>query len=71
MARVTELGLLNYLRAQRGQTVDELIAKRQKVKNDALFTIPLNSERKRHTVVFEKPDGSVRLYCKGAPEVVC
>lgn len=31
--------------------------------------IPLNSERKRSTIVLAKGDG-FRIYCKGAPEVV-
>ena len=31
--------------------------------------IPLNSERKRATVAYQRGDG-YRIYCKGAPEVV-
>jgi len=34
-----------------------------------VMKVPLNSERKRSTIVFQKGEG-FRIYCKGAPEVV-
>ena len=66
---VTELGLLNYLR-QCGVDVKSKIAARIEIsQSGAEMKIPLNSERKRSTIVLPHGDG-FRIYCKGAPEKV-
>jgi calcium-translocating P-type ATPase len=66
---VTELGLLNYLRDS-GVAVKDTIATRTEMSTAGVeMQIPLNSERKRSTIVLPKGDG-FRIYCKGAPEVV-
>jgi magnesium-transporting ATPase (P-type) len=39
---------------------------------ETLFSIPFNSKRKRQTTVIKHPsqEGKIRVYCKGAPEIV-
>jgi magnesium-transporting ATPase (P-type) len=32
--------------------------------------IPFSSERKRGSIVVKTEDGNVRIYCKGAPDLV-
>jgi len=35
-----------------------------------LCIVPFDSQRKRGSIVVEREDGSVRVYCKGAPDVL-
>jgi len=39
-------------------------------KDNILTTIPFDSAIKRTTTVIERPDGTVRVYTKGAPDVL-
>ena len=71
---VTEIGLRDYLRKHAGkEAIDTFFGRRKELLDDAKFGIkvPLNSERKRATIAFEKAGGEeMRIYCKGAPEMV-
>jgi Ca2+ transporting ATPase len=70
IGNVTECGLLNYL-VDAGFDVEEKLKERRN-DIDFLFSIPFSSKRKRATTVFKHPsqEGKVRVYCKGAPEIV-
>jgi len=63
---VTECGMLKYLVHSGVEVKAELAAKEGKEE----WKIPFNSTRKRATAAFRRDDGSVRVYCKGAPEIV-
>jgi magnesium-transporting ATPase (P-type) len=39
-------------------------------KDNILTAIPFDSAIKRTTTVIERPDGTVRVYTKGAPDVL-
>lgn len=65
---VTEIGLLKYLNIS-GCPVKDHITEREQQK--PIFTIPFSSARKRATTVCWINGGSkVRVFCKGAPEMV-
>jgi len=65
---VTEVGLLKYLNGS-GCAVKDQIKERDDQK--PIFTIPFSSARKRATTVCWIDGGSkVRVFCKGAPEMV-
>jgi len=63
---VTECGMLKYLVQANVDVKAELAAKEGKEE----WKIPFNSSRKRATAAFRRDDGSVRVFCKGAPEIV-
>mmetsp|Transcript_65613 Transcript_65613/g.90754 ORF Transcript_65613/g.90754 Transcript_65613/m.90754 type:complete len:591 (+) Transcript_65613:990-2762(+) len=63
---VTECGMLKYLVEAGVDVKAELAAKEGKEE----WKIPFNSSRKRATAAFRRDDGSVRVFCKGAPEIV-
>lgn len=63
---VTECGMLKYLVSSGVDVKAELAAKEGKEE----WKIPFNSSRKRATAAFRRDDGSVRVFCKGAPEIV-
>ena len=68
---VTEKGLVEYL-IKSGVPVKALYAERDdKNKTKLIFDIPFSSKRKRATIAYKiDNDSKVRVYCKGAPEVV-
>ena len=67
---MTEVGLINYL-VDAGFDAE---AKLKERKDDVVpvFGIPFSSKRKRQTTVIKHPsqEGKVRVFCKGAPEIV-
>jgi magnesium-transporting ATPase (P-type) len=65
---VTECGLINYLIAS-SVDCEELISHRKRP-NFLQFDIPFDSGRKRATSVVMLPNGDIRVFVKGAPEVV-
>lgn len=67
---VTEVGIINYLTASKFDT-EEMIDARINTLNP-LFTIPFSSARKRSSQVIAHPTiaGGVRVYVKGAPDMV-
>lgn len=68
IGNVTEVGLINYL-LESGVDCEELISHRKNL-GFLIFEIPFNSSRKRATSVIQHPNGKIRIFCKGAPEVV-
>ena len=68
IGNVTECGLINYLIGS-GVDCEELISHR-KNPNFLQFDIPFDSGRKRATSVVMLPNGNIRVFVKGAPEVV-
>ena len=70
IGNVTEIGLINYLVAAGIDAEGKLQDKKDNV--DKIFEIPFSSKRKRQTTVIKHPsqEGKVRVYCKGAPEIV-
>lgn len=66
VGNVTECGLINYL-LRSGVNCEEIIAQR---KSRILFDVPFDSKRKRATSVVKLDDGTIRVFVKGAPEVV-
>ena len=66
---VTEVGLIKYL-TQSKINVEKMIEQRDK--NEVVFKMPFNSKRKRSTMVIRHPSqaGKVRVFVKGAPEIV-
>jgi len=66
---VTEVGLIKYL-TQSKVNAEKLIEQREN--NEVLFRLPFNSKRKRCTTVVRHPSqaGKVRVFVKGAPEIV-
>lgn len=68
IGNVTECGLINYLLAS-NVDCEELISHRKRP-NFLQFDIPFDSGRKRATSVVQLPNGNVRVFVKGAPEVV-
>lgn len=70
IGNVTEIGLINYLV---GAGIDaESMLKMKKNDVEIIFQIPFSSKRKRQTTVIKHPsqEGKVRVFCKGAPEIV-
>ena len=64
---VTEVGILQYLM---GSGIDcEKYIKHKANKEFILFNIPFDSRRKRQTTAVLH-NGAVRVYVKGAPEIV-
>ena len=63
---VTEVGLLNYLIKSAAPVKDRIALRGDKT----VFKIPFSSVRKRATTAVSLDDGNVRVYCKGAPEMV-
>lgn len=65
---MTECGLINYL-LESGIDCEGLINDR---KNDGflIFDIPFSSARKRATSVIRLTNGNIRVFVKGAPEMV-
>jgi len=39
-------------------------------KENVLANVPFTSDRKRQTTVYKVSEEKVRVYCKGAPEIV-
>ena len=70
IGNVTEVGIINYLLASNYNCEEMLRQKEQSI--EILFHIPFNSKRKRQTTVIKHPsqEGKIRVYCKGAPEIV-
>ena len=68
IGNVTECGLINYLIAS-SVDCEELISHRKRP-NFLQFDIPFDSGRKRATSVVMLPNGDIRVFVKGAPEVV-
>lgn len=68
MGNVTECGIINYLN-DNGVPCEELI-KHRKSENFELCSIPFSSARKRETNVVTLPNGKIRVFVKGAPEIV-
>jgi len=68
LGNVTECGLINYL-ISRNILDESLVHKRDE---DVTLCIPFSSRRKRATTVRPNPSNKdqVRIYCKGAPELV-
>ena len=66
---MTEVGLVKYLTQSRVST-EKMIDQRDK--NEVLFKLPFNSKRKRATTVIRHPSqaGKVRVFVKGAPEII-
>lgn len=65
---VTEVGLLKYLMASKVD-VEGLIDNKGK-DGFIIFQIPFNSTRKRQTTAVRLPNGKVRVFVKGGPEIV-
>lgn len=59
--------MLKYLLASGVDVKSEL---KEKVNREMKWKIPFNSKRKRATAAYANADGGVRVYCKGAPEIV-
>jgi len=68
IGNVTECGLIKYL-MESGVPCEELIANRKR-EGFSIFEIPFNSGRKRATAVVKLPNGNIRVFVKGAPEIV-
>ena len=70
IGNVTECGLINYLVKSDLDVESKLSERRNDI--DILFSIPFSSKRKRATTVIKHPSqaGKVRVFCKGAPEMV-
>lgn len=68
IGNVTECGLINYL-MESDVRCEELISHR-KNPGFKIFDIPFNSGRKRATSVIQLSNEKIRIFCKGAPEVV-
>lgn len=66
----SEVAMFNYL-VNSGVNVDETIARREDPQN-IVFAIPFTSSRKRQTTVYRCADdeNKVRVFIKGAPEIV-
>jgi Ca2+ transporting ATPase len=69
VGNVTEIGLLNYLTAS-GYDVEGMLKGKKDI--EPIFSIPFSFKRKRQTTVIPHPsqNGKVRVFCKGAPEIV-
>lgn len=65
---MTECGLINYL-LESGIDCESLINDRKNA-GFLIFDIPFSSARKRATSVVRLPNGDVRVFVKGAPEMV-
>ena len=50
--------------------VVEVEAQNETLRFDLLYTLEFTSERKRMSVVLRSPDNSVRVFCKGADDVL-
>lgn len=68
IGNVTECGLINYL--MKSEVPCEELISHRKQPGFMLFEIPFNSARKRATSVVRLPNGDVRVFAKGAPEIV-
>lgn len=66
---MTEVGLIKYLTQSKFAT-EKMIEQRER--NEVIFKLPFNSSRKRATTVIKHPSqaGMVRVFVKGAPEIV-
>ena len=62
----TEVGLIRYF-MQSGVNVQDIIREKE---GRVLQTIPFNSRRKRASTVLALKDSNVRVFLKGAPEIV-
>ena len=67
---VTEVGLLNHL--MRSKVEIEALMQNKEAPGFVEFMIPFSSSRKRATSAVRNPrlNGSVHVFCKGAPEIV-
>ena len=65
-----ERSLYNYLSKSGFDVKTKLEERRSNI--DTLFSIPFSPKRKRSTTVIKHPSqaGKVRVFCKGAPEMV-
>ena len=68
MGNVTECGIINFLN-DNGVPCEEMI-KHRKSDNFELCSIPFSSARKRETNVVTLPNGNIRVFVKGAPEII-
>jgi len=68
LGNVSEVGLINYLIDQ-GVDAESIIREKE---DKIILSIPFSSDRKRATTVLQHHTDSdkVRIYCKGAPEIV-
>lgn len=69
IGNVTEVGLIKYLTSSQFDAESMLKSKKNV---EVVFSIPFSSKRKRQTTVIKHPSqqGKVRVFCKGAPEIV-
>lgn len=66
---VTEVGILKFFQGVAG--FDGLLAvKAQLTEDRILCVVPFDSARKRGSIVVKMNDGRVRVYTKGAPDVL-
>lgn len=68
IGNVTECGLIRYL-MDSGVACEELISHRTRA-SFKILDIPFNSSRKRATSVINLGNGKIRVFVKGAPEIV-
>lgn len=66
---VTEKGIINHIMSM---GIDAKSYIQKKTEETVISSIPFNSKRKRATTVLKHPDHPdlVRVFCKGAPEIV-
>ncbi|BFZ58522.1 phospholipid transporting ATPase [Savitreella phatthalungensis] len=67
VATARDLGFPMPERTQRGVVIEHESCRREYVLMDEL---EFNSSRKRMSIIVRKPDGGIRLYCKGADSVI-
>ena len=64
---MSEVGLIKYLTMSGCNTKEQI---KERDSNKSVAQIPFSSERKRATNVITLNNGMIRVFCKGAPEIV-
>ena len=64
---MSEVGLIKYLTMSGCNTKEQI---KERDSNKPVAQIPFSSERKRATNVITLNNGKIRVFCKGAPEIV-
>ena len=64
---MSEVGLIKYLTMSGCNTKEQI---KERDSNKPVAQIPFSSERKRATNVITLNNGMIRVFCKGAPEIV-
>lgn len=64
---VTDQGILKFFAETMGKSE---VKKKMTNRDEVLTEIPFDSKNKRATTVFKRSDGTVRVYTKGAPDVL-